>query len=59
MSEKLRTIIVEDEELARNLMKSFLKTNEKIEIINWPELFITTKPQRLKMEKIRSYQKFS
>lgn len=33
MSEKLRTIIVEDEELARNLMKSFLKGNEKIEII--------------------------
>lgn len=33
MSEKLRTIIVEDEELARNLMKSFLKENEKIEII--------------------------
>ena len=33
MSEKLRTIIVEDEELARNLMKSFLKENENIEII--------------------------
>jgi two-component system LytT family response regulator len=33
MSEKLRTIIVEDEELARNLMKSFLKGNDKIEII--------------------------
>ncbi len=33
MSEKLRTIIVEDEELARNLMKSFLKDNEDIEII--------------------------
>jgi len=33
MSEKLRTIIVEDEELARNLMKSFLKENDKIEII--------------------------
>lgn len=33
MLEKLRTIIVEDEELARNLMKSFLKENEKIEII--------------------------
>ena len=33
MSEKLRTIIVEDEELARNLMKSFLSKNEKIEII--------------------------
>ena len=33
MSEKLRTIIVEDEELARNLMKSFLSGNDKIEII--------------------------
>ena len=33
MTEKLRTIIVEDEELARNLMKSFLKSNEKIEVI--------------------------
>lgn len=33
MSEKLRTIIVEDEELARNLMKSFLSSNDKIEII--------------------------
>lgn len=33
MSEKLRTIIVEDEELARNLMKSFLSDHEKIEII--------------------------
>ncbi len=33
MSEKLRTIIIEDEELARNLMKSFLNDNEKIEII--------------------------
>ncbi len=33
MSEKLRTIIVEDEELARNLMKSFLKGSDKIEII--------------------------
>jgi two-component system, LytTR family, response regulator len=33
MSEKLRTIIVEDEELARMLMKSFLKENDKIEII--------------------------
>ncbi len=33
MTEKLRTIIVEDEELARNLMKSFLKRNEKIEVI--------------------------
>src|SRR5665647_52235 len=33
MFEKLRTIIVEDEELARNLMKSFLSGNDKIEII--------------------------
>ena len=33
MSEKLRTIIVEDEELARKLMKSFLKDNESIELI--------------------------
>lgn len=33
MTEKLRTIIVEDEELARSLMKSFLKSNDKIEII--------------------------
>jgi two-component system LytT family response regulator len=33
MAEKLRTIIVEDEELARNLMKSFLSGNDKIEII--------------------------
>lgn len=33
MSEKLRTIIVEDEELARNLMKSFLKSIENIELI--------------------------
>ncbi len=33
MSDKLRTIIVEDEELARKLMKSFLSGNEKIEII--------------------------
>lgn len=33
MTEKLRTIIVEDEELARNLMKSFLKGNDKIELI--------------------------
>jgi two-component system LytT family response regulator len=33
MSEKLRTIIVEDEELARQLMKSFLNESEKIEII--------------------------
>ena len=33
MSEKLQTIIVEDEELARNLMKSFLKDNDKIDIV--------------------------
>ena len=33
MTEKLRTIIVEDEELARNLMKSFLSGIEKIELI--------------------------
>ncbi len=33
MAEKLRTIIVEDEELARNLMKTFLNSNEKIEIV--------------------------
>jgi len=31
--EKLRTIIVEDEELARKLMKSFLSEIEKIEVI--------------------------
>ncbi|RIJ47413.1 response regulator [Maribellus luteus] len=33
MTEKLRTIIVEDEELARNLMKNFLSDIESIEII--------------------------
>ncbi len=33
MPEKLRTIIVEDEELARNLLKSFLKRVENIEVI--------------------------
>ncbi|MFW6257607.1 MAG: LytR/AlgR family response regulator transcription factor, partial [Prolixibacteraceae bacterium] len=33
MSEKLRTIIVEDEELARNLLKSFLKAAENVELI--------------------------
>ena len=33
MTEKLRTIIVEDEELARNLLKSFLKAAENVEII--------------------------
>ncbi len=33
MTEKLRTIIVEDEELARKLMKTFLTNNENIELI--------------------------
>jgi two-component system LytT family response regulator len=33
MSEKIRTIIVEDEELARNLLKSFLKEVENIEVV--------------------------
>lgn len=33
MTEKIRTIIVEDEELARNLLKSFLGNHEKIEVI--------------------------
>jgi len=33
MPKKLRTIIVEDEELARNLLKSFLKGAENIEVI--------------------------
>ncbi|NCB08318.1 MAG: response regulator, partial [Bacteroidia bacterium] len=33
MSEILRTIIVEDEELARNLLKSFLKDIDNIELI--------------------------
>lgn len=33
MTEKLRTIIVEDEELARNLMKTFLSGIESVEII--------------------------
>ncbi len=33
MSEKLRTIIVEDEELARKLLKSFLNSAENVEII--------------------------
>lgn len=33
MSEKLRTIIVEDEELARNLLKSFLKSADNIELV--------------------------
>lgn len=33
MSDKLRTIIVEDEELARDLMKTFLKEIDSIELI--------------------------
>jgi two-component system LytT family response regulator len=33
MSEKLKTIIVEDEELARNLLKSFLKKAKNIDLI--------------------------
>ncbi len=33
MNEKIRTIIVEDEELARNLLKSFLKDAGNIELI--------------------------
>jgi two-component system LytT family response regulator len=33
MTDKLRTIIVEDEELARNLMKNFLADNDAVEII--------------------------
>jgi two-component system, LytTR family, response regulator len=33
MTEKIRTIIVEDEALARNLLKSFLKDAENIEIV--------------------------
>lgn len=33
MAGKLRTVIVEDEELARNLLKSFLKSIDNIEII--------------------------
>ncbi len=33
MSEKMRTVIVEDEEPARNLLKSFLKDTENIELI--------------------------
>jgi two-component system LytT family response regulator len=33
MSDKLKTIIVEDEELARNLLKSFLKDVENIEFV--------------------------
>jgi hypothetical protein len=30
--EKIRTIIVEDEELARNLLRSYIKDREEIEI---------------------------
>ncbi len=33
MSEKIKTIIVEDEELARNLLKTFLSSNNKVEVI--------------------------
>jgi two-component system, LytTR family, response regulator len=33
MTDKIRTIIVEDEELARNLLKNFLKDVENIELI--------------------------
>lgn len=33
MSDKLKTIIVEDEELARNLLKSFLKAIDNIEVV--------------------------
>lgn len=33
MNEKIRTLIVEDEELARNLLKTFLTDNENIELI--------------------------
>ena len=33
MVDKLKTVIVEDEELARNLLKSFLKSLDNIEII--------------------------
>lgn len=33
MADKLKTVIVEDEELARNLLKSFLKSMDNIEII--------------------------
>ncbi len=34
MTEKIRTLIVEDEELARNLLKSYLKDQEAIELIH-------------------------
>ena len=33
MSEKLQTLIIEDEELARNLLRSYLKDNPDIEVI--------------------------
>ena len=33
MKDKIRTLIVEDEELARKLLKSFLNDNENIELI--------------------------
>ncbi|MBN1927315.1 MAG: response regulator, partial [Prolixibacteraceae bacterium] len=33
MSEKIRAIIIEDELMARNLLKSYLKDNEQVEII--------------------------
>lgn len=33
MTEKIRTIIVEDEELARNLLKTFLKSIDSVELI--------------------------
>lgn len=33
MSEKIRTVIIEDEQLARNLLKSYLADQEQIEII--------------------------
>jgi two-component system LytT family response regulator len=33
MSEKLQTLIIEDEELARNLLHSYLKDHPDIEII--------------------------
>src|SRR5690554_1842603 len=34
MKTKINTIIVEDEELARSLLKSFLKDNQKVELIS-------------------------
>ncbi len=34
MTDKIRTLIVEDEELARNLLKSYLKDQESIELIH-------------------------